>query len=195
MKANLRILLSCLHCSEFKVYVKAFDWMTLLAQLKGVSSISGIQLATKVLGNYLFSYNPAFPVGLAENDVYEMLDMSHKAAGSYYELDEFSFYSLDSLKCLRKYIENSKDKVLPAFCQASLLPVVINVMYSGTLEEKIEICLLAWDALSASKYNLTEYSDLLRTLKGFKESSEELESILKCVLASCEYSHSAGIHN
>lgn len=189
VKANLRILLNCLHCSEFKVYIKAFDWLTLLAQLYN-TTIPAIQLAAKILGCYV---NLKHSVELFENDIKQMFDVIAKAAGSTYELNEFTFYSLDVVVSLQEFIGRSKSDILPLI-QASILPVLVTLISNGTLEEKVAICLFIWDFLSLKKYDLSEelaYSDLLEVFEVCEDDSE-LKNITKCILASCAENSHAG---
>lgn len=186
VKANLRILLSCLHCNEFKVYVRAFDWFTTLAQLQS-TNIPAVRLATKIISCYLSSCNSElFTGGLSEVDVNEVLDIAAKAAGSLYVFDKFTFYSLDMILCLQKFIEHDNID-LTVLTQAPILPVLVTIFSDGSLEEKSSISLLVWNILSARKYNLCEnvYSDLLQVLKDYEET-EEVKSIAKSIIASCD---------
>ncbi len=191
VKANLRILLNCLHYSEFKVYKKAFDWLTLLEQLYNTAT-PAIQLATKILGCYI---NVQHSLELSENDINELLDVTAKAAGSPYELNKFKFYSLDVIMCLQEFVDQSRSDMLP-FIQASILPVLNTVLSNGTLEEKIAISLFIWNILSLKEYDLSEglaYSDLLQVFEVCGDD-EELKNITKCILASCPENNHAGIY-
>ena len=190
VKANLRILLNCLHYSGFKVYVKAFDWLTLLEQLCN-TAIPAIRLASKILGCYVTVQH----LELSENDIHEMLEVTAKAAGSSYELNKFTFRALDVVVCLQEFVDQSKSDILP-FIQASVLPVLNKVLSIGTLEEKIAITLLIWNILSLKNYDLSEdltYSDLLQMFKVCGDD-EELKSITMCILASCPENNHAGIY-
>ena len=189
VKANLRILLNCLHCSEFKVYVKAFDWLTLLAQLHN-TTIPAIQLAAKTLGCHVNC-----SVELFEDDINQMLDVIAKAAGSSYELNELAFYSLDMVMCLHEFIDQSRSDILPII-QASILPVLVTLFSNGTSEEKVAISLFIWNLLSLKKYDLgveLAYSDLLQVFEVCGDD-EELNNINKCILASCAENICAGIY-
>ncbi len=180
VKANLRILLNCLHYSEFKVYIKAFDWLTLLEQLRN-TAISAIQLATKILGFYLSSSNPELFMELSENDILQILDIAAKAAGSFYELNEFKFYSLDMIMCLQKFIEQDKSDNVLSITPASILPIFVTIFSNGTLEEKTEMYLFVWSFLYGRKYDLNE--DYLQLFEDHREI-EELKNITKCILVS-----------
>lgn len=183
VKANLRILISCLHCSEFKVYLRAFDWPTMLAQLHS-TTIPAIRLATKILSCYLSFTNPELFTGLSDTDINQFLDIVVKAAGSFYELDKFTFYPLDMIMCLQRFIEEDNRDV-SFLTQAPVMPTLVAVLSDGTPEEKSAISLLIWSILSTRKYDLRgniAYSDLLQVFEGHKE----IEDIAESIIASCE---------
>ena len=186
VKANLRTLLSCLHCIEFRVYIKAFDWLTLLAQLQN-TGIPAIQLATKILSCYLSSSNPKLLIKCSDNDIHQIFEVTAKAAGSSYKLNEFTFHSLDMILFLQKFIEQEKSEALiPP--QASVLPVMTRVISNGTLEEKIAISLFVWKFLS--KCNVCAYSGLMQVFEDCEES--ELKDITKSMSAFCSQKDCAG---
>lgn len=192
VKANLRILISCLHCDEFKVYLRAFDWPTMLAQLHS-TAIPVIRLATKILSCYLSFTNPELFTGLSEADVNQFLDIAVKAAGSSYELDKLRFYSLDVIMCLQKFVEEDNRDVSILTHHTSVLPAVVTVLSDGSSEEKSAISLLIWTILSARKYDLSgniAYSDLMQVF----EDCNEIKDIAKGIVASCE-KDSAGRFN
>lgn len=185
VKANLRVLLSCLHCCEFRVYVKAFDWSALLEQLCNTTS-PAIQLASKIVGCSLSFFNPQLFIGLSETDINQMLNITAKAAGSSYKLNEFRFCSLDMIMCLQTFIDQGKSDIFTPL-QGSLLPVVVSVFSSGTLEEKTAISLLLWSYLSSRNYDLSgdlAYSNVLPVFNEICEDDEDLKLIIKCISAS-----------